>query len=176
MKMISVRELAKTRNGKMLLLLWALTAIILVAMPALGSVREELAGNLAFGFLIGSALLNLSIIVAYKVGSESVQIAKAGWIGLGVVILGFAFYLFDGKPNSDIAMFLGWAMLVHSFPVGLIVSLLFAGISYLLYNSFSVDVKVGYLYLLVVWLVFFAAGYFQWFKLLPSLIAKFRRK
>jgi hypothetical protein len=73
-------------------------------------------------------------------------------------------------------MFLGWAMLVYAFPVGLIVSLLFAGISYLLYNSFSVDVKVGYLYLLVVWLVFFAAGYFQWFKLLPSLIAKFRRK
>ena len=174
--MISVSELAKTRNGKMLLLLWALAAVILIAMPVLGSVHGELVGNLAFGFLIGSALLNLSIIIAYKIGSESVQIAKAGWIGLGVVILGFTLYLFDGKPNSDIAMFLGWAMLVYAFPVGLIVSLLFAGISYLLYNSFSVDVKVGYLYLLVVWLVFFAAGYFQWFKLLPSLIAKFRRK
>lgn len=174
--MISVRELAKTGNGKMLLLLWALTAIVLVAMPVLGSVHDEVAGNLAFGFLLGSALLNLSIIVAYKVGSESIQLAKAGWIGFGVVILGFALYRFDGQPNSDIAVFLGWAMLVHAFPVGLIVSLLFAGISYFLYNSFSVDVKVGYFYLLVVWLVFFAAGYLQWFKLLPSLIARFRRK
>ena len=160
--MISVRELSKTRNGKMLLLLWALTAVILVAMPVLGSVHDELVGNLAFGFLIGSALLNLSIIVAHRSGSESVQIAKAGWIGFGVVILGFTLYLFDGKPNSDIAVFLGWAMLVHSFPVGLIISFLFAGISYLLYNSFSVDVKVGYFYLLVVWLVFFFSGFFWW--------------
>ncbi len=176
MKMISIRELSKTGNGKMLLLLWALTAIILAAMPVLGSLHAELAGNLAFGFLIGSALLDLSIVVGYKVGMESVQIAKVGWIGFGVVILGFALYRFDGKSNSDIAVFLAWAMLVHSFPVGLLVSLLFAGISYVLYNSFSVDLKVGYLYLLVVWFIFFVAGYFQWFKLLPSLIDKFRSK
>jgi hypothetical protein len=44
------------------------------------SIHDELVGNLAFGLLLGSALLNLSIIVAYKVGSASVQIAnrKAG--------------------------------------------------------------------------------------------------
>lgn len=165
-----------TGLGKVLMLLWGFALLTLICFPLLGFLQNELSGFLAFGFMLSSALLNLSIIISYKIKSGSLQIAKAGWAVLGVVILGFTLYRFDGRPNSDIAVFLGWAMLVHSFPVGLIVSLLFAGISYVLYNVFSINMMVGYLYLLVVWLIFFAAGYVQWFKLIPSLIAKFQRK
>ena len=89
MKMISVRELAKTGNGKMLLLLWALTAIVLVAMPVLGSVHDEVAGNLAFGFC---SALRCSIFLSLLHTKSEVRVSSLPkQDGLdGVVILGFA--------------------------------------------------------------------------------------
>lgn len=172
----SITQIYKTGLGKALVLLWALALLLLIGLLLFGCFYNEIFGNMAFGFLLISIVLNTSIIISYKVENGSLQIVKACWSVISVLILGVTFYFFDGKPNSDIAVFLSWAMLVHSFPISLIVNLHFAGISYLLYNAFSVNMKVGYLYLFVVWLVFFISGYFQWFKLIPFFIRSRLRK
>jgi len=174
--MTSITQIRQRGLGKALIVAWGLALLILIGLPLLGYLQQDFLGHLAFGFLISSALLNLSIIISYKVECGSTQIAKGGWVGLGVVILGFTLYLFDGQPNSDIAVFLGWAMLVHSFPSSLIVSALIAGISYFLNALAPEIIRVGYIYLCTVWMVSFVAGYFQWFKVIPFFITKLRRK
>lgn len=173
--MTKITQIVRTGMGKALIVLWVLALLSLISLPILGIFQHELLGNLAFGFLLSSALVNISIIVSCKVSRESVQLAKGGWLLLGVIILGFTLYHFDGKKNSDVSIFLVWAMLVLSFPVSLVINLFFAGISYLLDNLFPGAIKVEYTYLFIVWLMFFLAGYFQWFKLIPFFLAKFQR-
>lgn len=98
------------------------------------------------------------------------KIIKALWIGAAVFVLFVTLYGFDGKPNSDIAVLLGWYMLALSFPSGLLVPL----VGVVLYDGLSITVETSYLAIVFTWIGFFAFGYLQWFKLLPYLIAKLR--
>lgn len=173
--MTKITQIVRTGMGKALIVLWVLALLSLISLPILGIFQHELLGNLAFGFLMSSVLVNISIIVSYRVSRESIQFAKREWLLLGVIILGFTLYNFDGKENSDVSIFLFWAMLVLSFPVSIAINLLFAGISYFVDNLFFGAIKVGYTYLFIVWFMFFLAGYFQWFKLIPFFLGKFQK-
>lgn len=98
------------------------------------------------------------------------------WVGLATVVLIVTLYFFDNRPNSDIEVFLIWSMLLLSFPSGLLIIFLFAGISYFLYHFFSVVIVTSYAELLLSWFTFSIVGYLQWFKLIPHLVAKWREK
>jgi len=100
------------------------------------------------------------------------KIIKALWIGAAVIVLSTTLYGFDGKPNSDIEVLLGWCMLALSFPGGLLVPL----VSVALYDGLSITIKTSYLEIVFVWIGFFALGYLQWFKLLPYLFEKWRKR
>lgn len=105
-----------------------------------------------------------------------IKIAKAVWVGISVLVLFITLYAFDGKPNSDIEIFLVWYMFSLAFPSGLLYALLFSGISILLDNYFSITLYTTYLSLTLSWLGLFVLGYLQWFKLLPWLVEKWRAR
>ena len=98
------------------------------------------------------------------------KILKALWIGTTVSVLAVTLYSFDGKPNSDIWIFLTWLMLTLSFPAALVVSL----VHMVLGAGFSITIKTSYLSLALEWAGYFVLGYLQWFKLMPYLITKLR--
>ena len=100
------------------------------------------------------------------------KIAKALWIGANVLVLMVTLYAFDGKPNSDIGSFFVWYMLALSFPSGLLVPI----VHVVLYDGLSIAVETSYLSLMLDGAGFFILGYFQWFRLLPYLIAKLRSR
>lgn len=97
-------------------------------------------------------------------------IIKALWIGATVLVLAFTLYAFDGKSNSDIWIFLTWLMLILSFPVALVVSL----VHMVLGVVFSITIKTSYLSLALEWAGYFVLGYLQWFKLVPHFLSKLR--
>lgn len=101
---------------------------------------------------------------------------KIAWICAAIAVLLTTLYFFNGKPNSDIEVFLTWGMLVLSFPIGIVCALIFAGLTYCLYNLASVTISTTYIWILFSWVVFFVAGYWQWFFLLPMLNRKIRKK
>jgi hypothetical protein len=94
------------------------------------------------------------------------KIIKALWIGATLFVLFVTLYSYDGKPVSDIWVFLTWLMLILSFPVGLVVS----AVHYILGAGFSIAIKTSYLSLALEWGAYFGLGYLQWFKLVPYLI------
>jgi|SRR5687768_2838404 len=96
------------------------------------------------------------------------------WVGLCVSVLLLSSYYYDGKPNSDIDVFLVWSMVVLTFPVGLLVAWLLGGVFYILHYLFSINVYSGYFQLVATWIVFFVAGYAQWGKLVPYVVNKIR--
>jgi hypothetical protein len=106
----------------------------------------------------------------------SFKAAKAVWIGLAMIVLVVALYGFDGKPNSDIGVFLLWSMLILAFPASVIVALVLTGISLLVEKLFSTVIPTSYWWIVTSWICFFAAGYVQWFVLLPWLWRKWRTR
>jgi len=98
------------------------------------------------------------------------KIIKALWIGVTVFVLFVTLYAYDGKPFSDIWIFLTWLMLILSFPAGLVVSL----VHFTLGAGFSITIKTSYLSLALEWTAYCLLGYLQWFKLAPYLFVKLR--
>ena len=94
------------------------------------------------------------------------------WVSLTVSVLVLSLYYYDGKPNSDIDVFLIWSMIVLTLPFGILIALLLGGFYYFCFYLFSVTFHSSYFHLLVTWTVFFLAGYLQWVKLFPYFVNK----
>ena len=97
-----------------------------------------------------------------------VKIIKVLWLIAAFAVLFVTLYAFDGKPNSDVWVFLIWMMLVLSFPASLMVSLVLT----FLVTYFSVISETSHVSLALQWSAYFALGYIQWFVFLPYLIRK----
>lgn len=104
------------------------------------------------------------------------KIVKAVWIALAGIVLFVSLYGFNGKPNSDIGIFFAWTMLILAFPSSLLVALLFTGVAIAAEKLFSAVIPESYLMLSVSWACFVAAGYWQWFVLLPWLWRKWKTR
>ncbi len=100
----------------------------------------------------------------------AIKIIKALWIGASLFVLLVTLYSYDGKPFSDIWIFLTWLMLILTFPAGLMVS----AVHYALGVGFTIVIETSSLSLAFEWAAYFVLGYLQWFKLLPYLIGKLR--
>ena len=168
----TIARIAATRAGKVLVGLWLLALVVFIAVSTTGLFQGEFLGSLAFVVLPVAILLNVSILLAHYVENGSVGIAKAAWIGIGVVALLVTLYGFDGKTNSDIWIVLTWSMLVLSFPASLIVSLVHMALGV----GFAITIKTSYLSLAIEWAAYFVLGYWQWFVLLPWLWRKWKTR
>jgi len=83
----------------------------------------------------------------------------------------------DESGGGDVGIFLIWGMLVLCFPVSLLVAALLAMLI-IAQEGFEIRTldlvdssSVGFV---VVWLVFVAAGYWQWFQLVPRIWRRWR--
>ena len=108
--------------------------------------------------------------------TKSLIIARWVWIALAATVLLLTLFLFDGSPNSDADVILAYGMLFLSFPISLVVSLISGTLGYAAFSLFGYVVTVSYTNILVGWLVFFIAGYWQWFTFLPWLWHKVRSR
>ena len=105
---------------------------------------------------------------------EVMAIFKSLWLGTAVLVLFVTLYAFDGKPNSDIGIFLVWSMLFISFPASLIYAGLFSVVALIMETFLSTPIPTTYLSLTIDWVAFFILGYLQWFKLIPYVVTKLR--
>lgn len=96
------------------------------------------------------------------------NIVKVLWVGGSLFVLFVTLFFYDGKPLSDIWIFLTRLMVILSFPAGLAVSIM----HYALGAVFSITVETSYLSLALEWFMYFVLGYIQWFVLLPWLWRK----
>jgi len=104
------------------------------------------------------------------------KFAKAIWVTLAAIVLLVTLYGFDGKPNSDIGVFLARSMLALAFPSSLLIAGVFAGISIGVEKFFSMVIPTSYWWIGITWLCFFVVGYLQWFVLVPWLWRKWKSR
>lgn len=94
------------------------------------------------------------------------------WVGVALLVLFATLYFYDGRPFSDIWIFLTLMMLVLSFPAGLLISLGHSAAG----TIFSTTIETTYVSLTIEWTVYFITGYLQWFRLAPYLFARMRKR
>jgi hypothetical protein len=97
---------------------------------------------------------------------------KTAWLGCCLLVLVAALYLFDGKPNSDADLVLAYGMLALAMPISIVLAATAALLGQLLHAQSGYVLEVSYASIVVTWLIFSVAGYWQWFMLLPWLVAK----
>jgi hypothetical protein len=101
--------------------------------------------------------------------------ARTIWIVLAVVVLAVTLLNFDPESNPDISIFLFYAMLVLSFPAGLLLAGILSYGTIALHSMLGIEIGSNHGSILVMWIAFLVVGYGQWFVLLPYLRSRFRK-
>lgn len=96
------------------------------------------------------------------------------WVAIAVMVLLVTLFLYYGSANSDADTLLAYGMLVLAFPIAFLVAIVVGGIGKVAFSAIGYVVGVSYLTIAVGWLLFFLAGYWQWFVLVPGLWRKAR--
>ena len=105
-----------------------------------------------------------------------VNIARLFWIIACIAVLIITIFRYSPLPKNDVDVFMAWSMLILTFPAGYVCSFLM-GLFYEVYYRIFGQLANEYISTLVgIWLVLFAAGYWQWFYLLPSLVKRFKKQ
>lgn len=96
------------------------------------------------------------------------------WVLGAFIALLVSLAAYDGKPNSDADMLLGYTMLTLTFPLGLVLAAALSLLGQIAYATTGYVFTTSYASIAVTWLVFFVAGYLQWFVLVPWLWRKWK--
>ena len=156
---MSVREIAKTRPGKLFLACYGAALLVFIGICIVGVIDREVAGAAAFAVLIAGPLIDASVVISWWAGRNCNRIARVGWIVLAVISLLSAEALLNaGNRDADVVMAYGVAAL--SFPLGLLAGPV-AGAR----NVSSAAAATA-----VLWAIGVVAGYLQWFILIPVFI------
>jgi hypothetical protein len=99
-------------------------------------------------------------------------VGRIVWGGCCACILVGTLKAYDGTPTSDAEVVLIYGMLVLSFPAGLIVNYGMAGISELRNLAMGTYLQTSNTSILLGWVSYVAAGYWQWFVLVPWMYRK----
>lgn len=136
---------------------------------------ETWRANFAFALLIMSALTAFAVALSYGASIEISRVARAAWFAAALVCLAFVHYVLslpysDTHNAADTSLLL--TMFILAFPAGTI------AIGFAFVYSYLVLPERGMrpMDIMIIWSVFLAAGYLQWFKLLPYLIEKWRSR
>jgi hypothetical protein len=181
-KSFSFKHIAHTPGGKSLIIIWWLIIVIFTTLAVDGYFRDEFLGNIYFSFLPIAILVNLSIVISCYYKKNCFQIIKTSWILLCIMVIVSIIVITVVNSNTkDADLLLVYVMLTFSFPSSYLVAGVLSGLSYLSYYKGVPDLlDFGnmnfYVYILFTWLSFFVAGYLQWFKLLPLIIEKWRKR
>jgi hypothetical protein len=174
-------QIGNRKVGKIPFLLWIFSIVTLGIFAVAGLYQREFLGYIALGFLPVGIIFIISIIFTYYSNNDSLLLAKAGWTGLSILPISTILFLADtNQPNifKETGLIVGYSMGILSFPSSLIILLLVACFYYLQNNydfTNMLFLKNFYFSIFVFWAVLFVGGYYQWFKLIPKIISKFRK-
>jgi hypothetical protein len=98
------------------------------------------------------------------------------WVILCLAVLAYCQYAFDGKPNSDAEEVLIILMLILSIPASFVAGAIAVGVAFSFERLMHSPLQTTRLEMLFTWALFFAAGYIQWFTLLPRAWSKWQMR
>lgn len=101
---------------------------------------------------------------------------KIVWVFLAMIILCRTLYLHHVDPSPEASLNGVITMATLSFPSGFLVVLLLNFFTMIVSNVFSITLPDNYLTVAISWFLLFCAGYYQWFVIVPTLFAKFKKK
>lgn len=157
-----------------LLSLLALGGVLVAVVAVLIAGSEELRGNIAFALLVISILVNVAVILGYAASPEIWKVLQSTWIGAGLACLVFTLYIAGlDHPNSykDAGTVFVMVMAALTFPLGLLP--IAAGATF---DVLSTMDRAPVTRLIALWLLIFALGYFQWFKLIPAVLQGWKKR
>ena len=96
------------------------------------------------------------------------------WVILCLAVLAYCQYAFDGKPNSDAEEVLIILMFILSVPASFVAGAIAVGVAFSFEHLMHSPLQTTRLEMLFTWVLFFAVGYIQWFKLLPRAWSKWQ--
>lgn len=103
------------------------------------------------------------------------SVLRWSWVATSIVALVFAMIVFDRGENRDIDIVLAWVMMTLSFPASVICAMLYGALFFMLESVFAIQVGSGRGEMVATWVGLFAAGFVQWFYLVPYLWRKCQR-
>ncbi len=102
---------------------------------------------------------------------------KLCWLSLASIVLIVTLVLFDRRPNSHVDIFLLYSMAALGFPLSWFASALAAYLLYLIDSYTPLRISgSSYGELIFMWACCTAAGYYQWFYLVPSAFPRKKRE
>ena len=103
-------------------------------------------------------------------------VLRSIWIILSLAVLLYCQYVFDGKPNSDAEEVLIILMLILSIPASFVAGAIAVGVAFSFERLMHSPLQTSRLEMLFTWVLFFAAGYVQWFTLFPRVWSKWAQR
>lgn len=158
------------------LLALGMAVVVGIGFPVAGALTGgTLRANFAFALIVISVLVTLAVLSSYGASLRIQKIARIAWLTVAVACLVFVQYILsldypDAHKAADTVLLI--TMFILSFPTGGIA----IGFTFVYSSLLLSDRGVNPLDLAIFWSVFFAAGYLQWFKLVPYLIGKLRAR
>lgn len=177
MSMGIIRELWGSIGGRILLAMWSAAFGVVILTQGFGVGPGDALFNFYFGFVPLVVLNNAAVIFSIFVRGRSEQIAKSVWVAQCVLFLGACVHLelANTEPvSSDLRFLVLLIMGLASFPSSIPFGALRAGLD-MAFSPVVRSIEWWVSGFLIDWVVFFAAGYLQWFRLLPYLM-KLRRR
>lgn len=182
--MRSAAPSAKSPGQTALRAMWFLPSACLVGFLGTGLAADAPSAYLAVGFLPASVLAVIAVVASYWVGRGTEAIARRVWVGHCVVLLGFLLLTAataSRTPGMALTTVLTYTMLIAGFPASILLMLVMAGVTwafdYLTPSAVGGPIIPGRIvevgFVVLVWLAFFVAGYWQWFRILPKLVSRF---
>jgi len=173
----------RTRPHKVLLAIWLLPSACLVGFLVAGFASDASSAYLAFGFFPASVLTVLAVVGSCWVKRGTEMVARWVWTSHCLVLLGLLIAMAitaSRSPGLDMSTVLTYAMLISAFPVSILVMLVVVGLGWLVDHTIPLllgpavthgrAVEIGIV--LLSWLAYALAGYWQWFRFLPSIVRR----
>jgi len=171
---ISSTDIWRRICGTFVLFALGASVVVAIGLPAAGVFTSgTFRANFAVALIVISVIIDVAVLAAYSASVRIQQIAHVAWLTVAIVGLAFSQYIlkldYSDSPRAADSL-LGIVMYLLAFPAGNIA----VGFLIVLDQLIPSHANSDWWDLVVYWVVFFAAGYLQWFKLLPWLIEKWR--
>jgi hypothetical protein len=149
--------------------------LVIVGWPLAGRlVGEDARGNFAYGLTIGAILVDAALLSCLGSIAAVQRAARVFWIVLTVVALALSIYLAnindpDAYKAADTVLLA--VMGILAFPLSVVGFVLV----YLYSSLFLVSRPTTAVDLVAFWGILAAAGYMQWFLIIPMLLRRMKR-
>jgi hypothetical protein len=173
---LSTTDRSERLLGNLALLAFALTALAIVGWPVAGLlIGEDVRGNLAYGLTVGAIFADVALLLSLGAVSDIQKSVRVGWIVLTFIALGLCIYIVnlnDPEAYKAADTVLLSVLGILAFPASL------AGMAIIFFYSslFLVDRPTSAMDLVAFWVILTAAGYVQWFVLIPMLARRIRER